>query len=119
MGNLIQYNMRVLFVFNVEFSESSIPHQELAYSPLGGIPPQIGNLWLRGWERSGLGTVFGNNEPQIQIQHLQETPLNICQLATVIVRSTEVSDFRWPSPKVTDLCWPHNSQWPLVSDLCC
>ena len=42
MGNLIHYNMRVLFVFNVEFSKSSIPHQKLAYSPLGGNSPRLG-----------------------------------------------------------------------------
>ena len=41
-GNLIHYNMRVVFVFNAEFLKSSIPHQELAYSPLGGIPPRLG-----------------------------------------------------------------------------
>ena len=36
------YNMGVVFLFNAEFSKSSIPHQELSYFPLEGIPP--------GWE---------------------------------------------------------------------
>ena len=40
--------MRVVFVFNAEFSKSSIPHQELAYSSLGGIPPRLGTPVLEG-----------------------------------------------------------------------
>ena len=37
--------MRVVFVFNAEFSKSSIPHQELVYFPWGEFP-QVGNPWF-------------------------------------------------------------------------